>query len=445
MQNDQNELQRIFALQRKNRQAIKQTTAAKRKEKLQRLKQVVLDHAEEVADALAQDLRKPREQPISLEIATVVMDIDHALQHLDDWMKPQDLGESKVIPGGRIGILYEPRGICLLFGPWNFPFQLVFEPLVPIIAAGNCAIVKPNEMATATSIVSAKIISEVFDPDEIAVFEGGVDIANAMLDLPVDHIFFTGSPNVGKIVMAAAARHLASVTLELGGKCPAIVDGTYDLASAAELIATWRCYNTGQLCLSTDHVWVREDLRDEFLALLTASLKSQFYENGRINKNVIGKIIDERNLKRVSGYVEDAVEHGASIAFGGEVEVADRTVHPTILIDVPLEAQVMQDEIFGPVLPVLTYKNPQDIVDATDRMGKPLALYIFSEDEEFIDWIIANTSSGGVTVNGVADHWWDPELPFGGVNKSGIGRYHGIHGFKELSHERSIFRKTPEA
>ncbi|MDE3115376.1 MAG: aldehyde dehydrogenase family protein, partial [Pseudomonadota bacterium] len=349
-----------------------------------------------------------------------------------------------VIPGGQFRVMYEPRGVCLLFGPWNFPFQLVLEPLVPIVAAGNCAMVKPNEMAPQTSKVTAKVIREAFGEADVAIFEGGIDLANRLLELPIDHVFFTGSPKVGRTVMAAAAKHLASVTLELGGKCPAIVDGTYDLAASAAQIGTWRCYNTGQLCLSPDQVWIRRDLRDTFLDHLGQALRDAFYVNGTVNKDVLGKIVDERNFDRVKGYIDDAVRRGAKVVFGGETERADRTIHPTVLVDVPHDAAVMEDEIFGPVLPVLTYTHPDEITDFLQRRGKPLAMYIFSENDKLIDQILANSSSGGVTINGIALHWFEMDMPFGGVNDSGIGRYHGIHGFRELSHERAIFRQTTQ-
>lgn len=432
------DIQRVFALQKQHQWVVKATTAEVRKHKLERLKQVLLAHAGEVAEALRQDLRKPLETPLPQELAGVIADIDDALAHLHEWMAPVAVPSSPALAGTQAVIHYEPRGVCLLFGPWNFPFLLVFEPLVPMIAAGNCVIVKPNELAPATSRLAAKLIREVFDEREVAVFEGGVPLADALLDLPVDHIFFTGSPKVARTVMAAAARHLASVTLELGGKCPAIIDATVDLKKVAAIVGEGRMMNAGQICLCADHVWIPAALRDDFVAHLTAFLRERYYPGGTLDKTQFGRIVDARNFARVGAYIDDALARGARLACGGEREADDLTVHPTVLVDVPAEADVMQAEIFGPVLPVMTYRDPAEIVDFVRRGGKPLAMYLFSDDQAFVDTLRHHTSSGGITVNGWALHWFEPNLPFGGVNESGIGRYHGVHGFRELSHERAV-------
>ena len=432
------EIRRVFDLQKSYQWVVKTTPAAVRKRKLERLKEVLLAHIDEVADALVQDLRKPREQPMPQELGGVIAAIDDALAHLDEWMKPVEVEPSPMLAGTKAVLTYESRGVCLLFGPWNFPLLLVFEPLVPMIAAGNCAIVKPNEMTPATSRLVAKIIRAAFDERDVAVFEGDVGLADALLELPFDHIFFTGSPKVGRTVMAAAARHLSSVTLELGGKCPAIIDDTVDLQKVAAAIGEGRMANGGQICLCPDHVWVPEALRDEFVEHLAKFVSQRFYPAGQLDKENFCRIVDGRNFTRVKGYIDDAVARGARLAFGGEAEEGDLTIHPTGLVDVPLDARVMEDEIFGPVLPVLTYGDPSEISDFIHGRGKPLAIYLFSDNQQFIDKILANTSSGGVTVNGWALHWFEPKLPFGGVNESGIGRYHGVHGFRELSHERGM-------
>lgn len=432
------EIARIFDEQKKHQWVVKATSAESRKQKLLRLKEVLLSHIDEVRLALHQDLRRPRDEAMPQELAGVIADIDDAVAHLEEWMRPVDVEPSPMFAGARTTIRYEPRGVCLLFGPWNFPFLLVFEPLVPMIAAGNCAIVKPNELAPATSNLVARIIREVFDPREVAVFEGGIALANNLLELPFDHIFFTGSPKVGRAVMAAAARHLASVTLELGGKCPAIIDRTADLKDAAAKIGEGRMANAGQICLCADHVWVPEDLRDEFIAHLKESVRAKYYPNGVLDKENFCRIVNAANFARVNNYIGDALARGAKIAFGGQAEEADLTIHPTVLVDVPIDANVMEEEIFGPILPVLTYRDPNEITSVIRRGGKPLAMYLFSNDKAFIDDILKGTSSGGVTVNAWALHWFEPRLPFGGVNESGIGRYHGEHGFKELSHERAM-------
>lgn len=432
------DIQRVFDVQRTYKWELKRTSAQERKRKLTRLKESVLRHADEVSEALQLDLRKPLEKPLHHEVAGVIADIDDALANLEEWMAPTFVSSSLGIDGVCASINYEPRGVCLVFGPWNFPFLLTLQPLVPLVAAGNCAIVKPNEMAPATGKVVTKILREAFDARDVSVVEGGVSLANALLELPVDHIFFTGSPAIARVVMRAAAKHLSSVTLELGGKCPAVLDETADLKKVAATIGEGRMMNAGQICLCVDHVWVPEGLRDEFVGHLKQFLKERFYTDGRLDKAAFGRIVDGRNLARVKSYLEDAVLRGANVVFGGTVEEEDLTIHPTVLTDVPADATVMQDEIFGPVLPVLSYRAESEITESIRSRGKPLALYVFSGDEAFKERMLAGTSSGGVTVNGWAMQWFESRLPFGGVNESGIGSYHGIYGFREFSHARSI-------
>jgi aldehyde dehydrogenase (NAD+) len=284
----------------------------------------------------------------------------------------------------------------------------------------------------------------VFDEREVAVFEGGVDVARALLELPVDHIFFTGSPAVGRVVMAAAARHLATVTLELGGKCPAVVDGTSDLARAAAVIGAAKVNNAGQICLAPDHVWIREDLREEFTGLYLAWIRDNVYSSdGAIDLARMPRMVDRRNFDRVWGYVDDAVARGATALGTGRTDETTLTIEPAVLIDVPLDARVMQDEIFGPVLPVLTYRSLDEVTDHIRDGGKPLAIYAHTSDDALVERLLTTTSSGGMTVNGASTHVRDPRLPFGGVGTSGMGAYHGLHGFRELSHARAVAEHPP--
>jgi aldehyde dehydrogenase (NAD+) len=432
------DIDHVFAAQRAHKWTVKNSSVAERKAKLVRLKEAVLANAAAIRDALKADLRKPEAEAAG-EIGSVENDINDALEHIESWMAPVQVTPAAVFAGAKARILYEARGVCLVFGPWNFPFQLLFEPLVPLIAAGNTAILKPNELAPATSRVSAGIIRQAFDEREVAVFEGGIEQANALLALPVDHVFFTGSPKVGRVVMGAAARNLASVTLELGGKCPVVLDDTTDLAAAAATIAAARCYNSGQVCLCPDVAWVPAAKRDAFAGFLEAAVGAALYRDGKLDKNSYGRMVDRRNFDRVKGYLDDAIARGATVAFGGTTEADDLTIHPTALLDVPADAKIMHEEIFGPILPIVGYRTPAEVCAVVQAGGKPLAMYVYSNDPGFVDTIVSNTSSGGVTVNGWAMHWFEPQLPFGGVNESGIGRYHGIHGFRELSHERSVF------
>jgi aldehyde dehydrogenase (NAD+) len=441
----QADIERVFQLQRGARGGLKASTAAQRCARLRKLRETIVAHAEQIDEALFLDLRKAREGARNFEVASALEEIDNALGGLAQWMRDEAVEPSPHFKGNQTFIRYEPRGVVLLFGPWNFPFSLVFAPLAQIIAAGNTCIVKPNELQPHTSAVTARIIRAAFPEREVAVFEGGVALAEQLLELPVDHIFFTGSPAVGKRIMAAAARHLATVTLELGGKCPAIVGEGVDLVRTAAMVVAARFRNAGQLCLAVDHVWVPESMRDQFVQVAQGVIAKMFYADGRLARERLPHIVDERNFARVQGYIDDAVARGARVASGGERDPVDRTIAPTILVDVPLDARVMQEEIFGPILPVLTYTSLAQVTDFVDAGGKPLAVYIFSPDQAFIDQALLETSSGGVTVNGVMMHYAESRLPFGGVNGSGMGRYKGLAGFRELSNARSVFVQAPPA
>ncbi len=432
------EVSRVFGLQRARRWRLKTSTADERRARLLRLRQAVLDHADEVAQALHQDLRRPIAGQMSPEVHVVLKDIDEAVAHLDEWTAPTEVAPS--FPGTAARIQYEARGVVLLFGPWNFPFGLVFQPLVAVIAAGNTAIVKPNELSPATSAMAAAVIRQAFPDDEVAVFEGGVDLAEILLELPVDHIFFTGSPSVARTVMTAAAKHLASVTLELGGKCPAIIDGTTDLAAVAALVCGGKMSNAGQICLSPDHVYVRSEVRDEFIEQYMRQVECAVYTDGAINVDAMPRIVDERNFDRVSHYVDDALERGAKLIGTGRRDRQTLTIEPVVLLDVPPDAAVMQEEIFGPVLPVFGYDDLDDVLEAVRSRPKPLAVWAYTDDPQTEAAILAGTSSGGMTVNGWATHCADPQLPFGGVGNSGMGAYHGRYGFRELSHARGVVR-----
>ncbi|MEM8563615.1 MAG: aldehyde dehydrogenase family protein [Pseudomonadota bacterium] len=430
----------VFAAQQKHQWVQRKTTAKQRIEKLNLLKAAIAAREEEIQTALYKDLRKDANSVSSGEIEDIYHEIDDTIAHLAQWMAPTTIEASPALGDATAKTIYEARGIVLLFGPWNFPFVLVFRPLVQALSAGNCVIVKPNEMAPETSAVTAKIIQDVFQPEEVAVFEGDVSLANALLELPVDHIFFTGSPAVGKIVMRAAAQHLASVTLELGGKNPVVIDRHAGIAEAAQKIAVLRNLNSGQVCLCPENVYVHESQYHEFLAVVKATYEAMFYKDGVLDQDVQGRIVDERNHKRVTGYLDDARAKGAEVVTGGDAIDSSLGIHPTILTNVPDDAIILQEEVFGPILTVFTYSDIGEVYDTLHQQAKPLALYIFSEDESFIEDVLANTTSGGVTINHCVMHYSEPQLPFGGVNASGMGRYHSIHGFRELSHERAVLQ-----
>jgi aldehyde dehydrogenase (NAD+) len=438
-QNVFSEIKRVFELQQAHQWEMRAANAEQRKAKLNKLKSVIQSHADEIVAAVSQDNRKPLFEVTRTEVNGVIAAIDENIDNLEEWMKPVEIVPT-TNKKAKAKIIYEPKGVCLILGPWNFPFSLVISPLAAAIAAGNCCIVKLSDMSPATSRVAAKIIKEAFDEKEVALFEGEVDVATALLDLPFNHIFFTGSTHVGKIVMTAAAKHLASVTLELGGKSPTIIDEGVDLQKIAPGIGRGKLINGGQACIAPDYVFIRKEQQDEFVGHLQEFVKRNYIaEDGRFKKEDLAQIVNDRNFARIKRLFDDAVSKGARVAFGGIFEEVDRTIHPTVLTDVTPDMLIMQEEIFGPVLPILTYENIDDVIKYIRERDKPLALYIYSNNQNTIDKVLNNTSSGGVTVNDVIAHFREPQLPFGGINASGLGSYHGIFGFKAFSHERAVY------
>lgn len=434
------EIARVFALQQAHQWDVKASSAAERKAKLAKLKAAVEVHADDIIAAVLTDTRKPEQEVRITEVLNVTGNIQRNIDNLDAWMTPTEVTPS-LNPADRAQIAYEARGVCLILGPWNFPLGLTFGPLAAAVAAGNCCMVKLTDLCPATAKIAGTIVREVFDENEVALFEGGVDVAEALLELPVSHIFFTGSTRVGKIVAAAAAKHLASVTLELGGKSPVIIDQGADIDKIAADLANAKQFNGGQACICPDYVFVPAADQERLVAGFKANVARNLYDDdGAINKSAIAQVVNQGNFGRVKGLFDDAVAQGATVAVGGTLEEADLTVHPTMLTGVTPQMKILQEEIFAPVLPVMTYQNLDQAIGYIEAHDKPLALYIYSNDEANVERILQRTSSGGVTVNGVFSHYLENGLPFGGVNHSGTGSYHGYFGFKAFSHERAIYR-----
>lgn len=433
-------IQRVFALQQDHQWEVKASTAEQRKAKLARLKAVVEAHAEEIVAAVLEDTRKPVNEVRVTEVLNVTANIQRNIDNLDAWMAPSEV-PTTLNPADRAQIVHEARGVCLILGPWNFPLGLALGPLAAAVAAGNCCMVKLTDLCPATARIAARIIAEAFDENEVALFEGDVSVATALLDLPFNHVFFTGSPRVGKIVMAAAARHLTSVTLELGGKSPVIVDDSADIGQVAAQLASAKQFNGGQACISPDYVLVKPDqqaaLVEGFKSTSEANLRD---EAGAFKQAEIAQIVNQANFNRVKAMFDDAVAKGANVAAGGTFDADSLTIQPTMLTGVTPQMTIMQDEIFAPVIPVMTYETLDQAIGYVAAHEKPLALYIYSQDEANIERVLARTSSGGVTVNGVFSHYLENNLPFGGVNHSGTGSYHGYFGFKCFSHERAVYR-----
>ena len=434
------DIARVFALQQANQWNVKDTTAEQRKAKLAKLKAAVEAHADAIVAAVLEDTRKPEGEIRVTEVMNVTANIQRNIDNLDAWMAPTEVTPS-LNPNDRAQIAYEARGVCLILGPWNFPLGLTLGPVAAAVAAGNCCMVKLTDLCPATARVAASIVRDAFDENEVAVFEGDVSVATALLDLPVSHIFFTGSTRVGKLVMAAAAKHLASVTLELGGKSPVIVDEGADIDKIAAVLASAKQFNGGQACICPDYVFVKDSQKDKLVEGFKANVAKNLYgEDGQINKQAIAQIVNEGNFARVKTLFDDAVAQGATVAAGGELDATDLTIHPTMLTDVTPQMKILQEEIFAPVLPVMTYETLDQVIEYIEARDKPLALYIFSNNDANVTKILNRTSSGGVTVNGVFSHYLENQLPFGGVNQSGMGSYHGYFGFKAFSHERAIYR-----
>jgi aldehyde dehydrogenase (NAD+) len=432
-------IERVFALQQAHQWEAKASTAEQRKEKLRKFKAAVEAHADEIVAAVKQDTRKPEPEIRVTEILGVIGNIQRNIDSLDEWMKPVEVIPSQN-KNDEARIVHEARGVCLILGPWNFPLGLSMGPLAAAIAAGNCCMVKLTDLCPATARVAAKIIKQAFEEKDVALFEGGVDVATALLELPFSHIFFTGSTRVGKLVMAAAAKNLATVTLELGGKSPVIVDEGADVPKVAGDLAAAKQFNGGQACISPDYVFIKAQQKGALIEAFQAKVQQNLYrDDGSIKKESIAQIVNEQNFARIKKLFDDAVARGAKVAVGGTLEQADRTIHPTLLTDVTADMQIMQEEIFAPIVPVVTYTNIDEVIAHISGRAKPLALYIYSNDQHNIDKILSRTSSGGVTINGFFSHYLENQLPFGGVNQSGMGSYHGVFGFRTFSHERAIY------
>jgi len=434
----QRSIAEIFHLQKDHSISLRITDAAARKKKLTRLKLLIQENEQLIFEALESDLRKSKFEAALTEVYFVYAEIDFAIKNLFSWLKPRKVSAGMTNLFTKNRIYFEPKGVSLIISPWNYPFQLLIAPLVSAIAAGNCVMLKPSEWSPATSSILVKLINENFDSREIACFEGGAEVSEALLELPFDHIFFTGSSKIGKIVMAAAARHLSSVTLELGGKSPVIIAEDASLKRAAEKIVWGKFMNSGQTCIAPDYVLIHASREQEFLELAKAIIEKQFYINSELDKSSYGKIISRNHYQRLKDLRDQAVLDGAQLIKGGMDSDTDQTIEPVVLSKVSMASALMQEEIFGPLLPVISYQSLDEAIDYINQNPKPLALYIFSNSKGIINHAIRQTSAGGTCVNDVIIQISNPNLPFGGVGNSGTGSCHGFFGFKAFSHERGV-------
>jgi aldehyde dehydrogenase (NAD+) len=436
-----NKIKEVFEKQRKKQYEIALSTANERKQKLKKLKYAIeVTFRQAFRDAMKKDFHKsPQEVDLS-EIYVLTSEIKHAIHHLGQWMQDKKVATPLAMMGSSSFIKYEPKGVCLIIAPWNFPINLTLGPLISAIAAGNTAILKPSEMTPNTSKVLKNLVESIFSEEEVALFEGGVEVSSELLALPFNHIFFTGSPAVGKIVMAAAAKNLSSVTLELGGKSPTIIDETADIKTSAKRIAWGKFFNSGQICIAPDYMLVHESISEAFIEEVK-KVSNTFFSDKMEMSDDFTHIVNQKHATRINALIENAKNLGAKLLMGGEVNLAKNYVSPTILADIPEEAEILKEEIFGPVMPIITYKTNEEVVNYINKDEKPLALYIYSKNERNIEYFLNNTRSGGVCINNNAVHFFNNELPFGGSNNSGIGKSHGFFGFQEFSNAKGVLRQ----
>ncbi|NDV93231.1 aldehyde dehydrogenase family protein [Alteromonas sp. 345S023] len=407
-----------------------------RKAQLMALKRMLVENQHDVLMALKADLGKCETESMVAEQGYLLSDIDHTLKHLSKWMRPRPVSTPLVAWPGKSFQQPEPLGTVLIIGAWNYPLQLLLAPYIAALAAGNCAILKPSELAEETSHLIARLIPNYMDTKCVAVIEGGKEETTALLACRWDHIFYTGGEAVGKIVMSAAAKHLTPVTLELGGKSPCIVDKNTNLTVTARRLVWGKWMNAGQTCIAPDYVLIESGFEHQFIDAIKKELTTQYGKKPLTSKDY-GNIINHRHLARLKSYLE-----GTNKVYGGDVDETRPAMSPTLVLAPTSDAKVMQEEIFGPILPIVTVSNINEAIQFINARPKPLALYAFSDDDSVLDNIIAQTSSGSVCTNDTMLFMTNPELPFGGVGNSGMGSYHGRAGFDTFSHIKTVMKRA---
>ena len=407
-----------------------------RKQSLIKLKSEIIKREKDICIALYNDFKKPEFEALGTETQIVIAELNKAINNLKKWARPKWVAPNLASLPSSNYIYSEPYGTVLIIGPWNYPFQLVFGPLVGAIAAGNTAVVKPSELTPSTSKVCSEIIEAVFDKNHVACVEGGVEVSQELLKQRWDYIFFTGSTTIGKIVYKAAAEHLTPVTLELGGKNPCVVDETANLKQAAARIAWGKLLNCGQTCIAPDYLLIKREVKDEFIECLKNEFSLLYGENAEVSPDYL-RIINERNFNRLEKMLLPE-----KTAFGGKTNKENLFISPTIIDSPPLDSAVMADEIFGPILPIIPYETEAEIESALNKHGKPLSFYIFSKRKKFINELLKKHSFGGGVINDTLFQYSNARLPFGGVGLSGIGAYHGKYSFDTFSHKKSVMKRA---
>jgi aldehyde dehydrogenase (NAD+) len=411
------------------------TNITYRKEKLQQLLNCVKKYENEIVLALYNDFKKPEFEAIATETSYVLSDLKHTIKNIESWAKPKWVLPSLINFPSSDYILSEPYGKILIIAPWNYPYQLALCPLIAAVAAGNQVVVKPSELTPNTSKIISKIISEVFDNEHVEIIEGGIDVSNRLLSKRWDYIFFTGSVTVGKIVAKAAAEYLTPLTLELGGKNPCIIDENCNISLTAKRIIWGKFINAGQTCIAPDYILVNAKLKSKLIEALKQEIVIAYGENPEVSKD-FARIINHKNWKRLNNLLLNQ-----NVLYGGKSNEVENYIAPTLLDEPKLESQVMQEEIFGPILPIISYFNESEIEQIIEKYEKPLALYVFSNNNKWVKKIIQKYSFGGGCINDTVVHFSNNRLPFGGVGYSGMGAYHGKISFDTFSHKKAIVNK----
>lgn len=437
-------IRQIFEAQQRHQFAIARTTASQRIQKLEKLHTAILRRRDEIKAAMLADFQKPPTETDITELGVVLGEIRHTIRHLRSWLTSRSAAATMTLLGTFSEIRYEPKGVCLIISPWNFPFNLTLAPLVSAVAAGNCIVLKPSEYVPNSVEVMKKIIAECFPTDEVAMVEGDAEVSQALLELPFNHVFFTGSPQVGKIVMAAAAKNLASVTLELGGKSPVVVDATADLDNAAAKTIWLKSMNAGQICISPDYVLVEKSVREQFLKKCIEKIEKFYGKTLDERKNCpdYPRLVNHRHFDRVKNLMEEAILEGANVRAGGKYDRDQRFLEPTILENVNPQSRIHSEEIFGPVLPIYEFENLAEAIAEINSRPKALSMYIFSKKNKNIEALLGETRGSGVAINDAGLQFYNQNLPFGGSNNSGIGKTHGEFGFLEFANARGVIRQN---
>ncbi|MFC1786053.1 aldehyde dehydrogenase family protein [Candidatus Neomarinimicrobiota bacterium] len=436
------DIESIFNAQVNNRWRVSQTSTTERIAKLKNLENWILDNKQAIRDALYADLKRPAIEVDLTEIAVSLLEIRHTRRNLRKWAKPKHARKTPIYLTASSWTKYEPRGVVLIISPWNYSINLMFAPLAAAIAAGNCVILKPSEFSPNSSRLIESAVDELFPENEVAVLNGDKEVAIELLKKPFDHIFFTGSTETGKKVMEAASKNLSSVTLELGGKSPVIIDDSAKLRDAAHKIMWGKLLNSGQSCHAPDYLLVHEKVQSraiENLKHYTQKMLGEDKSLWSISKDY-ARIVDTRHFNRLKKLFTNAIKDGAKVELGGEFYESDNYISPTIISNVSLKSDIMEEEIFGPILPVLTYTNINEVIKIVNNKTKPLALYIFSKNKQHVDSIISGTSAGTTCINDVYIQYSQTNLPFGGVNHSGMGKAHGFYAFQEFSNMRAVLK-----